>query len=422
MKKTFFLFLLACTTASASPISIQIDDGSLIDVARVIYSEVSKEPFILSQEALNHRRQVSISLKNQEPTVILKHFEQILKSEGYTVTRKSGVVWIDKANNAPEEEIIVYRIKYRAASYLVDVIQSVTSARSLLSRGISAQPFGSPAPNNANLPQRSNNNFSNAQQNVTDSGTSSFSRIDRSENDQIAFSVLRSEVPKVTKLLQELDTPSGEVLLKAAVYEVGSEAKEGHALKLIGSLLSGKLKSDIGQTITGASTLSVRLSGLEVVLSALDQDSRFKSLSRPQVRVKSGEQARFTVGQDVPVLGATQLDRDGNRFQSVDYKSSGVIFTAKPLIREGLIEVDMSQELSNFILTTTGVNNSPTLQKRSVSTKLNLQPGEVVILGGLQSEEEGGDSSRVPFFGWVLGQSKNRKMTEIIVMIEAIRI
>lgn len=111
-----------------------------------------------------------------------------------------------------------------------------------------------------------------------------------------------------------------------------------------------------------------------------------------------------------------------NPVQSVDYKQSGVILTATPEIRVDVIELQLQQELSNFVVTKTGVNGSPTLIKRAVNTKLGLLPGEVVVLAGLQDDQEDASQNRMPFFGWLLGEERQEKRSEILVFIEAVRI
>lgn len=193
-------------------------------------------------------------------------------------------------------------------------------------------------------------------------------------------------------------------------------------MQIAASLMAGKLSGTIAGNILGGVSVKFAQGGIEAVLSALDADVRFKSVSRPQVRVRNGAQARFSVGQDVPVLAGSQLDKNGNPLQSVEYKQSGVILTATPEIREDVIELQLQQELSNFVLTKTGVNGSPTLIKRSVNTKLGLVPGEVVVLAGLQDDQQDETQNRMPWFGWLLGQDRQEKRSEILVFIEVVRI
>lgn len=74
------------------------------------------------------------------------------------------------------------------------------------------------------------------------------------------------------------------------------------------------------------------------------------------------------------------------------------------------------------MVTKTGVNGSPTLIKRAVNTKLGMVPGEVVVLAGLQDDQEDETQNRVPWLGWIVGQDRQQKKSEILVFLEVVRI
>lgn len=406
MKRLVFLLFFPLS-AIAGKVSLELDDASLVDAAKVVYGDVLKVPYVITSQAVGMRETVTISARGLDEKQLVDQFDALLLRAGYSSERKGGVVWIDK-DRGQDEEIIVYHPLHRSAQYLADVVQGVTSAKSLMSRGIEnqQQPQGQGASQSkTQIPENS-----------------ALSKIDRSEVDQIAFSVKRTDAAKVKKLLASLDTPSGEVILKAALYEVGTDRSEGGALNIVGKLTSGKLGVSLGQQIAGASSISIKAAGIDVILSALDQDSRFRSMSRPQVRVKNGATAKFSVGSDVPVLGAAQMDKNGNPVQSVDYKQSGVIMTVTPEIRRDVVEVNINQELSSFVQTTNGVNNSPTLNKRTLQTKLSMQAGEVVVIGGLEDDQNEQATDRLPFVGWMIGNQKKAKKSEILLFLEAQRI
>lgn len=409
-------FLLCCCSIFANAaddrVSLVFSDIRLVDLARVAFGELAKEPFYLSHDVLEHRQLVGLDLRAVDRKKAVASVRGILEGSGFSVRQKSGVWWIAKAEDA-QDELVVYRPRFRSAKYLADVVQSVTGARSVLSRSVRGHEVQQIAISKeiqpAAVPQKSSPNSAEAQ-------------IDRSEVDQIAFAVAAKDAGKVQKLLADLDTQPGEVLLKAAVYEVGTDRREGSAFKLAVSIVGGKLGLSLKGAQLDGGSVSFKSGGIEAILSALDSDTRFKSVSRPQVRVRNGGQARFSVGQDVPVLGAAQVDKNGNPVQSVDYKQSGVILTASPEIREDVIELNIQQELSNFVLTKTGVNNSPTLIKRSIATRLGLVPGEVVVIAGLLDNQEDESANRVPFLGWLFGKDRQERSSEILVFIEAQRI
>lgn len=91
--------------------------------------------------------------------------------------------------------------------------------------------------------------------------------------------------------------------------------------------------------------------------------------------------------EQVPVLGSVSYE-DGKAVQSVTYRDSGVIFKVKPVITSSRISLNVNQQLSNFVKTDTGVNDSPTLLKREVDTSLTLKDGDIVLLGGLAENKD----------------------------------
>lgn len=404
--------LLAGQAMSDDRVSLVLSDSRLVDLVRVAYGELAQEPFVLSHELLESQERYTVDLRQVSRARAVSAVADLVQSAGFDVARRGGVVWIGKAAQAADE-LVVYRPLHRSSRYLADVVQSVTGARSVLARSIKAAEGREVQPTKeiqSGAPQRQS------------SATSVEGQIDRSEVDQIAFNVAAKDVGKVRKLLADLDTASGEVVLKAAVYEVGFDRREGSAVQIAASLMAGKLSGTIAGNILGGVSVKFAQGGIEAVLSALDADVRFRSVSRPQVRVRNGAQARFSVGQDVPVLAGSQLDKNGNPLQAVEYKQSGVILTATPEIREGVIELALQQELSNFVVTKTGVNGSPTLIKRAVNTKLGVVPGEVVVLAGLQDDQQDETQNRLPWLGWLMGQERQEKRSEILVFIEVVRI
>jgi type II secretory pathway component GspD/PulD (secretin) len=114
---------------------------------------------------------------------------------------------------------------------------------------------------------------------------------------------------------------------------------------------------------------------------------------------------------------------NGQAVQSVEYRSSGVIFNVQPTVREGVIDLGIDQQLSNFITTTTGVNNSPTLTKRALKTMVGMQDGDVIVLGGLTETKESGSRdglSFIPKFLHTTGKENSR--SEILLVLQVQRI
>ena len=140
--------------------------------------------------------------------------------------------------------------------------------------------------------------------------------------------------------------------------------------------------------------------------------------------MQSGARGVFSVGQDVPVLGALSFPQGaGQAVQSVEYRSSGVIFDVRPSVKGEIIDLDITQQLSDFIKTTTGVNDSPTLTKRELKTTVGMQDGDVIVLGGLSENKDAANRDGpifLPKFMHTRGHEKSNSEILLVLQVEKI--
>lgn len=387
-------------------VSVVLENATLLDLVKLVYGDIANKSWIISPDVIR-QYPINISLRDLNQAQVVREVDRILFEAGLRMRSEGSILSIDKATD-PEDEIIVYKPIYRPAKYLTEIVQSVTNAKSLMTRFVREGD---------GMQQKAQSTENKSRVQSADSQTSAFAQVDRFEVDQVAFSVAAKDVAKVKKLLSDLDTPTGEIILKAAVYEVGTSKADGSAVQL--ALTIAGIKATLGASMLRGAAVKVGIGGIEAVLQSLDADTRFKSVSRPQIRVKNGSQARFSVGSEVPVITGSQTDKGGNPIQSVDYKPAGVILTVRPEIREGIIELDLNQELSSFTTTTTGVNFSPTLIKRAISSKFTVKSGELVVLAGLIDEGSDNQAERLPFLGWPVNQQNQERKTELLIFVEA---
>lgn len=204
--------------------------------------------------------------------------------------------------------------------------------------------------------------------------------------------------------------------------------KEGSGVDLLASLLNGKFGLTVsGGAAAAASSAFIKLPfkalDLSAIYSAIDSDDRFKVVTSPRLRVQSGASARFSVGNQTPVLGAVSLDANGRATQSIEYKPSGVIFDIMPTVRQGGTELKVSQQISQFVPTTTGVNNSPTLNHRQLSTQITAHDDEVIVLGGLVEKRDSATDTGLSFLpSWMRSKSGQGDKTEIVLLLTVPRL
>jgi general secretion pathway protein D len=401
--------------------SFNFDGLPVSHIVRLIYEQAwPDKAYVLDPAVLQDMRPVSFRYGGKDGD--FKTFLVVfLRSLGYTLDVKNNADLVRKtpeaAHLSPAEDadadIFYYRPQYRDGAYLVEMLAPLFTGKFTSQRTVHSS---SPSPSSSSSAPGSASSPASAS--LAPAG-SALAQIDK-KIDQLLFTGSPREVATLRKLLAQIDIDPGQVLVSGVLYEVQTGDHEGSALQLAASLFSGKFTINLGAASEADNFFSFKSSKLSAIMQSLNTDSRFKVLSSPSLRVSSGSSATFTVGQDVPVLGALTFPQGSSSpVQSVDYRSSGVIFTIAPDVRDASIDVSVSQQVSTFVTTTTGVNNSPTLTKRYVSTHVALADGDVVVLGGLREDRDSGASSGLSFLPQFLqSKTQDRSHSEILLFLQ----
>jgi general secretion pathway protein D len=416
---TLLFVIFACTAQSQSSTPsrqlvltqqarFDFQSISIGQVIQLIYAEGLKTHYVLEPEVLTDTRLVSFRFGGDK--VNLKAFmNTFLQPMGYVVQQRDGIDFVMKIKVdlvAPlpviDEELFVYRPKFRDVGYLSRVMSPFLKGAFSVNRAVAA-----PISGKVDKPVLEGSPASMIDQNA----------------DTLVFTGTAAEVKKLAALLPQIDYAVGEVMVRGVVYEVTTSDKEGSAFGLLANVLGGKLSVGLGSINAIGNFVRFKNATLDAVYSALSQDSRFKVVSSPSLRIRSGSNGTFSVGQDVPVLGAVSYPSNGNAVQSVEYRSSGVLFNIMPTVREGVIDLNIDQQLSNFIATTTGVNNSPTLIKRALKTSVGMQDGDLIVLGGLTENKESASRDGLSFLPkFFSSKGSDTSKSEILLVLQVQRI
>jgi general secretion pathway protein D len=110
----------------------------------------------------------------------------------------------------------------------------------------------------------------------------------------------------------------------------------------------------------------------------------------------------------------------------VEYRDTGVILTVTPRVSGDSIMLNVSQEVSSVVKTTTSGIDSPTIRQRKMESTLLLRDNGLVALGGLISTTKtGGDTGvpglrKAPVIGFLFkSQDTETRRTELIVLLTA---
>lgn len=404
-----FFCVFGVQAAEQKPqVSLEFDSVQVSQVLRVVFVEMLKTPYVMDPAVLQDQRAVSFrwSSKKGQVRPFLRSF---LASLGYSIESREGVDFVAPVKargdtDYEDREIFVYRPQYRDGSFLADLLGPLFKGAFTVQRGLSPSP-GDRAPTKAVPPG------------------SAAAVVDRA-SDVLVFHGAQAEIDSLKKVLSQVDIVQGEILVKGVLYEVQTSRSDGSAFELAASLLSGKLQIKMGQADRLENAVKLQFGDWSAVLSALSTDSRFKVVSSPSARVRSGARARFVVGQDVPILGALSYpDGAGQAVQSVEYRSSGTIFEIEPEVRDRGIDLQINQQLSDFVETSTGVNGSPTLIKRELSTSITALDGDTILLGGLTDSKDNAAASGLPFLpSFMRSKSGDSVRTEILLVLNVKRL
>lgn len=228
-------------------------------------------------------------------------------------------------------------------------------------------------------------------------------------------------VERFRTLAHYVDTPAERVEVSAILAEVSTSGRAGWSVQAVASALTSRLGISIGGAsggiAAGGDSLSFKSGDFSAVLGVVGTTSNTRVLSTPRVSGRSGESLRLQVGSDVPVLGAIVATGGiANTAQEVQYRSSGVIFEVLPLVHGKTVTLAIKQELSAFAETETGVRGSPTLSKRELTSSVDMEDGEWLVIGGLTSSET--VKARNTLFGVVpTGRQRVSRETELVLII-----
>lgn len=383
-------------------------DLRFVSVAQVIdllYDQAIRAPHVLSPDVLADQRVVSFKYDASRDGDVRQFVRDFLDSLGYSVRSKDGVDFVAKRPDAdkPTEasQVFVYVPRYRHADYLSRLVQPIFGGRVSENRAIRA-PEGAKV--TSDVPP-----------------TSAAALVDQS-TDELVFVGTVDEIERMRKVLPELDTAPGEVIVRGWVYEVDDTDANNSAFSLAVRIFGGELSISNGSI--DANAVAFKGPSLSAAISALNADTRFHQVSAPHVRVMSGQHVRLNVGEEVPTESSVSYQGTaGTPVQSITYQDAGVIFDVKPTVMTKSIELDLDEELSNFVATTTGVDSSPTKQTRSLHTTTRVNDGEVIVLGGLVQDQETKARSHVAWLPHFLdGQTGSKGRKEILLVLQVQRI
>jgi general secretion pathway protein D len=226
--------------------------------------------------------------------------------------------------------------------------------------------------------------------------------------------------------IKKLDIPRAMVYIESLIMEVnvdkdfrlGTEWTAGDAINddglYFGGFGGGASGGDTGYLNTpntgavlppgfsmGVFDNSVEIGGVEfygisAVVQAYKKDKDVHILSTPQILTTNNEEAKITVGKNIPYQTRTSTT-DNDTYNSFEYKDVGKTLVITPQIsKDRMVRLNISLEVSDLESMN---DNRPTTLKRTIDTTVIVKDSSTVVIGGLIDDTFSKTEYKVPCLG-----------------------
>ncbi len=142
--------------------------------------------------------------------------------------------------------------------------------------------------------------------------------------------------------------------------------------------------------------------GMAGLVRAVSLISGVNVLSTPNLLTLDNEPAQIVIAENVPLVSGsyaqTGLTGTISPFTTVDRKDIGLILRIKPQISQGgLVKLQIYEESSAIDAATLNNVNGPSYTKRSVDSSVLVQDGQLIVLGGLLSDNYSDSMEKTPW-------------------------
>ncbi|MCH8861874.1 MAG: type II secretion system secretin GspD [Proteobacteria bacterium] len=354
--------------------------------------------------------------------------------------------WIDRldrgAGQTDGRSLHVYRIQNGRATDLAFVLSQLFDATPQAARGGQVSPGLEPKTISTSGFQ---SNTGTAQEptvvqrsapaiNGFSTGEGGLRIIADDTNNALVILGTESDHRLIRSALRDLDVAPLQVLIEATIAEVTLTDELRFGLQWFFNsgnsdvTLSSFSDGTVGPVFPGFNYVFDNNSDVRIVLDALEDITDVQIISSPQLMVLNNHSALLQVGDQVPVAvrsSVSTLDDTAPVVNSIEFKDTGVILRVTPRVNAGgLVMIEIEQEVSSVVSTTTSGIDSPTIQQRRIKSTVAVRSGETVALGGLIQEKvqrrESGIPylSRIPILGNLFKTNKDINIrTELLILI-----
>ncbi len=380
------------------------DIGQGISVIPLEYSDATKLVALLKTFFASHpvkgKRVAGVSARfvaDERTNTII-----VLASEVETLRIKKLVAMLDKQIPRGKEKIRVYYLEHANAEDTAKTLETLQSGGGAAAKGKKEAPIVS---ENVKI--------------TADKATNSLIIMaDKEEYDVLLGTIKKLDIPRamvyIESLIMEVNVDKD--------FRLGTEWTAGDAINddglYFGGFGGGASGGDPGYLNTpntgsvlppgfsmGVFDNSVEIGGVEfygisAVVQAYKKDKDVHILSTPQILTTNNEEAKITVGKNIPYQTRTSTS-DNDTYNSFEYKDVGKTLVITPQIsKDRMVRLNISLEVTDL----ESLNeNRPTTLKRTIDTTVIVKDSSTVVIGGLIDDTFSKTEYKVPCLGSIPG-------------------
>ncbi len=267
--------------------------------------------------------------------------------------------------------------------------------------------------------------------------------------------IITSSEPEYRQLravIEKLDTRRAQIYVESLIVEVSankaaelgvqwqSPLSQGGRVGLLGTNF-GKAGNILGMSAELANnTLPSAKAGINLgalatfrgtpilgfVANFLQTTGDANVLSTPNLITLDNEEARIMIGKNVPFVTGQYTNNNANSvnpFQTIERKDVGLTLRVKPQISEnGAVRMQIYQEVSNVDPASYTSATGLITNKRSIESNVVVDDSQIIVLGGLLSDEYANGQEKVPLLGDIpvvgsLFKNENRSRQKMNLMV-----
>ena len=386
---------------------------------------------------------------------------------------ENWVYRLDKANTATGGGVNVYKVQHVDAGELADTLNAIFTGAAKKKKSASVAP-GETAFEMTNKEPTNTGNTSTSTNDMSTSNLGAFA-INQSDekssagnaagggakvanvgevkiiadepNNSIIIVATAQDYEVILPIIKELDMMPLEVLIDATVVQVTLSGELKYGISWF--LNHGGSNAIInGPSITAASVLAAGATGglsafyssgaVKALLNTEAKKNKINIISSPSLMVLNNQKAKINVGQQVPIAtGSSSIPLAGGtttgsfaQSNSIQYKDTGVTLEVSPRVNaNGMVIMKIKQIVSSVVpqVKDTGTlteQQSPTIDKKEITSSVAVTDGETIVLGGLISDTVSDTRNGIPWLyelpviGPLFGSTnKKNDKTELVVLI-----